>query len=164
MSMGKVKKYLSVVAVLAAVLPASFAAGLDVPQPGVPNPWPYPQKLAMVQRDVLANVDGRLHLMALDSVGQNLSAAGLHLDLVRMDLEGSPEIAARIHEIQHSLEEMMQQLRSMGTLPVETLGRYVLTRERLGELIAVLQRAAAIFDEARRQGGPSHDNADVGAD
>src|SRR5512140_1976993 len=40
-----------------------------------------------------------------DTVGQNLSATGLHLDLIRMDLEDtSPEICARIVEIQHMLE------------------------------------------------------------
>jgi two-component system NarL family sensor kinase len=47
-----------------------------------------------------------------DAVGQNLSAAGLHLDLIRMDLEAaSPDICSRIVEIQRMLEGMMQQLR-----------------------------------------------------
>lgn len=47
-----------------------------------------------------------------DTVGQNLSAAGLHLDLIRMDLDPTaPEIGARIVEIQGMLEVMMQQLR-----------------------------------------------------
>ena len=47
-----------------------------------------------------------------DSVGQNLTALGLQLDLVRMDLESvSPETCARIAEIQKVLETMMEQVR-----------------------------------------------------
>lgn len=47
-----------------------------------------------------------------DTVGQNLSATGLHLDLIRMDLEASaPDVCARIVEIQHMLEDVMQKLR-----------------------------------------------------
>lgn len=47
-----------------------------------------------------------------DSVGQNLTAFGLQLDLMRMDLEAiSPETCARIAEMQNTLEEMMQEVR-----------------------------------------------------
>jgi signal transduction histidine kinase len=47
-----------------------------------------------------------------DSVGQNLTALGLQLDLVRMDLENiSPEIGARVTEIQHMLGIMMEEVR-----------------------------------------------------
>lgn len=47
-----------------------------------------------------------------DSVGQNLTALGLQLDLVRMDLEGvSPDSCQRIGEIQKLLEEMMESVR-----------------------------------------------------
>jgi two-component system NarL family sensor kinase len=47
-----------------------------------------------------------------DSVGQNLSAVGLQLDLLRMDLEAtSPEIGPRVAEIQKTLEDMMQEIR-----------------------------------------------------
>jgi two-component system, NarL family, sensor kinase len=47
-----------------------------------------------------------------DSVGQNLSAVGLQLDLVRMDLEPvSPEACRHIQEIQQMLETMMQEVR-----------------------------------------------------
>jgi PAS domain S-box-containing protein len=47
-----------------------------------------------------------------DSVGQNLTALGLQLDLVRMDLETiSPEICGRIAEVQKMLEEMMEGVR-----------------------------------------------------
>ncbi len=58
------------------VLSACIAVGLAPSQPNpVPNPWPYPQKLAMVQRDVLTNVDGRLDHMALDPTTQILYVA-----------------------------------------------------------------------------------------
>jgi signal transduction histidine kinase len=47
-----------------------------------------------------------------DSVGQNLTAFGLQLDLMRMDLEGiSPDVCNRIVEMQHVLEEMMEGVR-----------------------------------------------------
>jgi signal transduction histidine kinase len=47
-----------------------------------------------------------------DSVGQNLTALGLQLDLIRMDLETlSPEACARIVEIQKMLEGMMSEVR-----------------------------------------------------
>src|SRR5436305_5780045 len=47
-----------------------------------------------------------------DAVGQNLTALGLQLDLMRMDLENfSPEICGRIGEMQKVLEEMMQEVR-----------------------------------------------------
>jgi signal transduction histidine kinase len=47
-----------------------------------------------------------------DSVGQNLTALGLQLDLVRMDLETvSPEICGRIAQIQKLLEVMMEEVR-----------------------------------------------------
>jgi PAS domain S-box-containing protein len=47
-----------------------------------------------------------------DSVGQNLTALGLQLDLIRMDLESvSPDTCGRIGEIQKLLEEMMESVR-----------------------------------------------------
>ncbi|MEO8597752.1 MAG: ATP-binding protein [Candidatus Solibacter sp.] len=47
-----------------------------------------------------------------DSVGQNLTALGLQLDLVRMDLESvSPESCLHIAEIQKMLGEMMESVR-----------------------------------------------------
>jgi len=47
-----------------------------------------------------------------DSVGQNLTAFGLQLDLIRMDLETvSPETCARIVEMQKTLESMMEEVR-----------------------------------------------------
>jgi len=47
-----------------------------------------------------------------DKIGQNLTALGLQLDLVRMDLETvSPETSARVVEIQGLLEGMMEEVR-----------------------------------------------------
>jgi PAS domain S-box-containing protein len=47
-----------------------------------------------------------------DSVGQNLTALGLQLDLIRMDMESiSPETCARAVEVQKLLEEMMESVR-----------------------------------------------------
>jgi signal transduction histidine kinase len=47
-----------------------------------------------------------------DSIGQNLTALGLQLDLVRMDLEGiSTGACARITEIQQLLGAMMEEVR-----------------------------------------------------
>jgi PAS domain S-box-containing protein len=47
-----------------------------------------------------------------DTVGQNLTALGLQLDLIRMDLENvAPEACARVVEIQRILETMMQRVR-----------------------------------------------------
>jgi len=47
-----------------------------------------------------------------DSVGQNMTALGLQLDLIRMDLEPiSPELCSRIVGIQKILESMMEQVR-----------------------------------------------------
>jgi two-component system NarL family sensor kinase len=47
-----------------------------------------------------------------DSVGQNLTAFGLQLDLIRMDLESvSPETCRRIGDVQKLLEEMMERVR-----------------------------------------------------
>lgn len=47
-----------------------------------------------------------------DSVGQNLTAFGLQLDLMRMDLENiAPDVCERIVEAQHVLEEMMEGVR-----------------------------------------------------
>jgi signal transduction histidine kinase len=47
-----------------------------------------------------------------DSVGQNLTALGLQLDLIRLDLEDTyPEITVRLGELQKLLEVMMEDVR-----------------------------------------------------
>ena len=50
-----------------------------------------------------------------DQVGQNLSAAGLQLDLLRMDLETvSPDACRHITDVQRMLESVMQQVRDFS--------------------------------------------------
>jgi two-component system NarL family sensor kinase len=47
-----------------------------------------------------------------DSVGQNLTALGLQLDLIRMDIETvAPEVGQRVTEVQKALGEMMEAVR-----------------------------------------------------
>jgi signal transduction histidine kinase len=47
-----------------------------------------------------------------DSVGQNLTALGLQLDLVRMDLEpAAPDACQRLEEVQRVLETIMEDVR-----------------------------------------------------
>ncbi len=50
-----------------------------------------------------------------DEIGQILSAVGLHLDVLRMDLEEqAPEAARRIREIQGLLEKAFEQVRTLS--------------------------------------------------
>jgi signal transduction histidine kinase len=50
-----------------------------------------------------------------DAVGQNLTALGLQLDLVRMDLESiSPDTCAHVSEIQQLLGGMMEEVREFS--------------------------------------------------
>ena len=60
-----------------------------------------------------------------DSVGQNLTAMGLQLDLVRMDLADiCPAVSSRIVEVQKMLETMMEQVREYSyTLNPSTVER-----------------------------------------
>jgi len=52
-----------------------------------------------------------------DIIGQNLTALGLQLDLVRMDLESvSPETCAHVSEIQQLLGVMMEEVRDFSYL------------------------------------------------
>lgn len=62
-----------------------------------------------------------------DDVAQLLSAAGLQLDILRMDSEPScPELAGPITEIQHMLDDVVSKLRtisqSLGSINVERFG------------------------------------------
>ena len=58
-----------------------------------------------------ARVASLLH----DEVGQILSAVGLHLDVLRMDVESDkPEIARRINETQKILEKAVDQVRALS--------------------------------------------------
>lgn len=71
----------------------------------------------------------RLARILHDEVGQGLSAAGLQLDLLRMDLEGAvPSIAQRTAEVQKILEQLMQRVREfsyeLNPATVERSGLY----------------------------------------
>jgi PAS domain S-box-containing protein len=58
---------------------------------------------------------GRLARFLHDEVGQSLSAAGLQLDLLRMDFEGAvPEIRQRTVELQGMLETIMARVRDFS--------------------------------------------------
>lgn len=58
---------------------------------------------------------GRVARVLHDEVGQVLSAVGLQLDVLRMDLkERCPEIEARTVEIQHLLERTIEQVRELS--------------------------------------------------
>ena len=57
----------------------------------------------------------RLARILHDEVGQGLSAAGLQLDLLRMDLEDQvPSISTRTAEVQQLLEQLMQRVREFS--------------------------------------------------
>lgn len=58
-----------------------------------------------------------------DDVGQNLSVAGLQLDLLRVDLgAGIPTLAARTDQIQDLLENLMQRIRQVSSDLVDGVG------------------------------------------
>ena len=79
-----------------------------------------------------------------DVVGQNLTAFGLQLDLVRMDLESlQPETCARVAEMQKLLETMMEEVREysyeLNPSAVERAG----LRAALDRLVARLHKRYA---------------------
>ena len=56
---------------------------------------------------------GLLH----DKIGGALTGVGVQLELLRMDVEaGQPEMAARIREIQRSLDEALEEVRALSRL------------------------------------------------
>jgi signal transduction histidine kinase len=100
-----------------------------------------------------------------DSVGQNLTALGLQLDLIRMDVEhAAPRIGARVAEIQHVLGEMMEKVReysyalnpatveraglrtALDRLAVRTRGRFTGTlRVNVDPSVKIEPRLASAF-------------------
>jgi two-component system NarL family sensor kinase len=70
---------------------------------------------------------GRVARLLHDEIGQVLSAVGLHLDVLRLDLQDrAPEIVARTTEIQRLLENAVQHVRRLSyelcPEPVERTG------------------------------------------
>ena len=98
-----------------------------------------------------------------DTVGQNLTALGMQLDLVRMDFEeAAPEACARIGEIQKVLETIMEDVRDYSyELNPSTVERAGL-RPALDRLVdshaGAFQRLAApergSVSQARPERGP----------
>src|SRR5579862_5186853 len=76
------------------------------------------QQLRATTLHILKSQDSeraRLAKFLHDEVGQSLSAAGLHLDLLRMDFEAvSPEIKPRTAELQQMLENVMAGVRDFS--------------------------------------------------
>ena len=59
--------------------------------------------------------NARVSRLLHDQVGQVLSAVGLQLDVLKLDLRSQvPEITDRIHEIQKILDEAVQQVRTLS--------------------------------------------------
>ena len=57
----------------------------------------------------------RISRLLHDEVGQVLSAVGLQMDVLKLDSNRwHPEIAERIHEIQHMLDHAMQEVRALS--------------------------------------------------
>lgn len=81
----------------------------------------------------------RLARILHDEVGQGLSAAGLQLDLLRMDLEKEvPSISSRTGEVQQLLEKLMQRVREfsyeLNPATVERTGLYPALDRLVGRL------------------------------
>lgn len=79
----------------------------------------------------------RLARLLHDEVGQVLSAVGLHLDVLRLDIQDrAPEIVDRTAEIQRILEGAMRQVRRLSyelcPEPVERAGLSVALRHLAG--------------------------------
>jgi signal transduction histidine kinase len=71
-----------------------------------------PAALTSAQERERSRIARALH----DEVGQAMSAAGLQLDLLRMDMaDRFPEIGARTEEVQRLLERAMSRVRELIT-------------------------------------------------
>lgn len=101
----------------------------------------------------------RLSELLHDHLGQELSAAGLQLDLLRMDLAqtGLP-IPQRIGEIQAMLEEMMDRVREVNReinpAVAERLGLRAALDRLAGSLRADFQGNVRVFADATAQPAP----------
>lgn len=81
----------------------------------------------------------RLARFLHDEVGQCLSAAGLQLDLLRMDAESAaPDVPARTREVQQLLESVMERVREfsyeLNPVMVERAGLYAALDRLAGRL------------------------------
>ncbi len=84
----------------------------------------------------------RISRLLHDEVGQVLSAAGLQLDLLRMDCAQEPPLAARIAEAQKLLEQAVGQVRSLSY----ALNPAIVERAGLkGALEELIERSRKVF-------------------
>jgi len=96
------------------LFPVRLAAGAVAFAGGISHETPERDAALRALRALEADRD-RLYQMLHDQVGQHLSAAGLQLDLLRMDLaESDFPIAERTSEIQTMLETIMVSVRNFN--------------------------------------------------
>ena len=101
----------------------------------------------------------RLSQLLHDHIGQGLSAAGLQLDLLRMDLaEAAQPIPQRIGEIQNMLETIMGLVRNvnreLNPAVAERLGLRAALDELAGTLRANFKGTVRVFADAKAQPPP----------
>ena len=120
----------------------------DSPPRDPVRPFPRGQSLARVLAAVINAQEqegARVARLLHDEVGQTMSAAGLHLDVLRMDVEQeAPEVAARIIECQKILEQAVDQVRSLSY----EMNPQVVERAGLG---AALDRLAGRYRDITTQ-------------
>lgn len=103
---------------------------------------PYDFETAALERIEEYRVESlRISQLLHDDVAQMLSAAGLQLDILRMDLEAhTPEIAARTAEIQNMLEGVVEKVRlisqRLGPISIDRFG----LRPALDALVGLRRR------------------------
>ncbi len=110
----------------------SFAGGVAQEAPG---PARVAETLESLETERI-----RLSRLLHDRVGQNLSAAGLQLDLLRMDLTESPDAARqRIGEVQSLLESIIELVREVNRELIPALAERIGLRGALDRLAGRLR-------------------------
>jgi len=109
--------------------------------------------------DALETVRARLSQVLHDHVGQSLSAAGLQLDLLRMDLtENALPVPPRIGEIQATLETIMELVREtnreLNPAVAERVGLRAALDRLAGSLRADFKGNVRVFADAGAQPPP----------
>ena len=108
--------------------------------------------------DALETSRARLSQLLHDHVGQSLSAAGLQLDLLRMDLaESAVPVPQRISEIQGTLETIMELVRDvnreLNPAVAERVGLRAALDGLAGRLRADFKGNVRVFADATAQRG-----------
>jgi signal transduction histidine kinase len=109
--------------------------------------------------EVLETDRARLSQLLHDHIGQNLSAAGLQLDLLRMDLaDGAFPIPPRVGEIQAALESIMELVRNvnreLNPAVAERIGLRAALDRLAGSLRAEFKGNLRVFVDATAQPPP----------